>query len=191
MERYYGECLKLNCDFYSFPVTLCYKHYHVILQYVLTASDCINVFISMYHAIFVWCCLLGIVKFCEMASYHIIIHIAIHIMMTIKIYIISWVPPYHVTPSGEFRQHYPRDLLSNRRPHNQRFQDVPALINKSLRCLDHNPVPTMINPMCQAIIWTSARLLLIGTLGTTFGKICITIQQFSFMKMNLKMSSAK
>ena len=42
----------------------------------------------------------------------------------------------------------------------------------------------------QAIIWTSARILLTGPLGTNFSEILIGIQTFSFMKMHLKMSSA-
>ena len=43
----------------------------------------------------------------------------------------------------------------------------------------------------QAIIWTNAAILLIGPLGTNFSEILIGIQTFSFMKMHLKMSSAK
>ena len=43
----------------------------------------------------------------------------------------------------------------------------------------------------QAIIWTNAGILLIGTLGTNFTEILIGIQTFSFKKMHLKMSSAK
>ena len=43
----------------------------------------------------------------------------------------------------------------------------------------------------QAIIWTNAGILLIGTLGTNFIEILIGIQTFSFKKMHLKMSSAK
>ena len=43
----------------------------------------------------------------------------------------------------------------------------------------------------QAIIWTSAGILLIGPLGTNFSEILIGIQTFSFKKMRLKMSSAK
>ena len=43
----------------------------------------------------------------------------------------------------------------------------------------------------QAIIWTNAGILLIGTLGTNFSEILIGIQIFSFKKMHLKMSSAK
>ena len=44
---------------------------------------------------------------------------------------------------------------------------------------------------CQAIIWTNAELLLIGSLGTNFSEILIEIQILSFMKMNLIMSSGK
>ena len=37
----------------------------------------------------------------------------------------------------------------------------------------------------QAIIWTSARLLLIGPMETNFSEILIEIQTFSFKKMHL------
>ena len=43
----------------------------------------------------------------------------------------------------------------------------------------------------QAIIWTNAGILLIGTLGTNFSDISIKIYIFSFKKMHLKMSSGK
>ena len=43
----------------------------------------------------------------------------------------------------------------------------------------------------QAIIWTNARILLIGPLGTNFSEILIEILTFSFTKMSLKVSSAK
>ena len=43
----------------------------------------------------------------------------------------------------------------------------------------------------QAIIWTNAGILLIGTLGTNFSEILIEIRPFSFKKMHLKMSSGK
>ena len=43
----------------------------------------------------------------------------------------------------------------------------------------------------QAIIWTNAGILLIGTLGTNFSGIFIEIRIFSFKKMGLKVSSAK
>ena len=43
----------------------------------------------------------------------------------------------------------------------------------------------------QAIIWTSAGILLIGPLGTNFSEILIEILTFSFKKMRLKESSAK
>ena len=42
----------------------------------------------------------------------------------------------------------------------------------------------------QAIIWTNAGILLIGTLGTNFSEILREIHSFSFKKMHLKMSSA-
>ena len=43
----------------------------------------------------------------------------------------------------------------------------------------------------QAIIWTIAGILLIGSLGRNFGEILIGIQTFSFKKIHLKMSSVK
>ena len=43
----------------------------------------------------------------------------------------------------------------------------------------------------QAIIWTSAGIVLIGPLGTNFSENLIEILSFSFTKMRLKMSSAK
>ena len=43
----------------------------------------------------------------------------------------------------------------------------------------------------QAIIWTNAGLLSIGSLRTYFNENLIKIQQFSLMKMHVKMSSAK
>ena len=43
----------------------------------------------------------------------------------------------------------------------------------------------------QAIIWTNARMLLIGPLGTNFNEILIEIHTFPFNKMHLKMPSAK
>ena len=43
----------------------------------------------------------------------------------------------------------------------------------------------------QAIIWTNAGILLIRPLGTNFNEMWIEILAFSFMKMRLKVSSAK
>ena len=43
----------------------------------------------------------------------------------------------------------------------------------------------------QAIIWTSAGILLIGPLGTNFSEILIEVYTFPFKKMHLKMSSGK
>ena len=43
----------------------------------------------------------------------------------------------------------------------------------------------------QAIIWTSAGILLIGPLGTNFSEISLQIHTFSFKKMHLNMLSAK
>ena len=44
---------------------------------------------------------------------------------------------------------------------------------------------------CQAITWTNADLLSIGPLGTNFSEIQIEIENISFMKMHVKMSSSK
>ena len=41
----------------------------------------------------------------------------------------------------------------------------------------------------QAIIWTNARILLIGPLGTNFIEMLIEIHTFSFKKKHLKLSS--
>ena len=41
----------------------------------------------------------------------------------------------------------------------------------------------------QAIIWTNARILLIGSLGTNFSEVLIEIYSFSFRKIHYKMSS--
>ena len=43
----------------------------------------------------------------------------------------------------------------------------------------------------QAIIWTNAGILSIGSLGTKLSEISIAIHIFSFKKMHLKMSSGK
>ena len=43
----------------------------------------------------------------------------------------------------------------------------------------------------QAIIWTSAGILLIGTLGANFSELLSEIHAFSFQKIRLKTSSAK
>ena len=43
----------------------------------------------------------------------------------------------------------------------------------------------------QAIIWTSAGILLIGSLGTNVSEVLIGIKTFLFKKMQLKISSAK
>ena len=43
----------------------------------------------------------------------------------------------------------------------------------------------------QAIIWTSAGILLIGPQGTNFNEIFIKIHTFSLKKMHFKMPSAK
>ena len=43
----------------------------------------------------------------------------------------------------------------------------------------------------QAIIWTNAGILLIGSLGTNFSEISTKIRTFSFKKMHLKMLSGK
>ena len=43
----------------------------------------------------------------------------------------------------------------------------------------------------QAIVWTNARILLIGPIGANFSEILIEIHKFSVKKIHLKMSSGK
>ena len=59
--------------------------------------------------------------------------------------------------------------------------------NLTIIVSDNGLVPTM----WQDIIWTNGGILLIGPLGTNFSEILKGIQTFSYMKMHLKMSSAK
>ena len=66
---------------------------------------------------------------------------------------------------------------------------VVAFINSLRPCDAYMRQST--NCRRQAIICTSAGILLIGPLGTNFSKIQIGIQTFSFKKMRLKVSSAK
>ena len=58
---------------------------------------------------------------------------------------------------------------------------------------ENRPRSTLVQKMAchQAIIWTSAVLLSIGPLATHFSEILTKIQNFSFRKMHLKLSSAK
>ena len=51
--------------------------------------------------------------------------------------------------------------------------------------------PTMSPVWFQVITWTNADILSIGSLVTNFSETWIKIRNFSFMKMHLKMSSAK
>ena len=44
---------------------------------------------------------------------------------------------------------------------------------------------------CQTITWTNADVSSIGPWGTNFSEIQLKVQNFSFMKMHLKMLSAK
>ena len=59
----------------------------------------------------------------------------------------------------------------------QRVPELPRLFNSSIRR--------------QAITRTNAHLLSFGPLGTNFGELRIKIQNVSFKKMHLKMSSVK
>ena len=43
----------------------------------------------------------------------------------------------------------------------------------------------------QAIIWSNARILLTGYLGTNFGETLVDIHSFSLKKMHFKILSAK
>ena len=54
-----------------------------------------------------------------------------------------------------------------------------------IRALDH------CFAVCQATIWTSAGILLIGPLGTNFSEILIKINTFWLKKIHLKMTSVK
>ena len=62
-----------------------------------------------------------------------------------------------------------------------------SVIKPSLAWSDNGLVPGR----HQAIIWTNAGILLIGTLGTNFSEILSEINKFSLKKMHLKMSSGK
>ena len=69
--------------------------------------------------------------------------------------------------------------------------DIPAWRPQKLHyCIigSDNGLPPGRN---QAIIWTSAGILLIGPLGTNFSETVIDIQTFSLKKMRLKMSSTE
>ena len=61
-------------------------------------------------------------------------------------------------------------------------------VSKLTIIASHNGLPP---GRCQAIIWTNAGLLSVGTLRTYYSEILIKIQQFSLKKMHLKMLSAK
>ena len=68
---------------------------------------------------------------------------------------------------------------------NQHFYSLPTRFNLLLT------VFTDIFSGHFCITWTSAGLLSIESLGTNFSEILIDIQNFSSLKMRLKMSSAK
>ena len=57
----------------------------------------------------------------------------------------------------------------------------------TITCSDNGLLPGQ----HQAIIWTNAGILFIGSLGTNFSEIPIKIYIFSFKKMHLKMLSGK
>ena len=62
-----------------------------------------------------------------------------------------------------------------------------CVIRLTITCSDNGLSPGR----RQAIIWTSAGILLIGPLGTNFSENLFKILAFSFSKMRLKVSSAK
>ena len=64
---------------------------------------------------------------------------------------------------------------------------IYALVNRVSTGSDNGLSPFQ----CQAIFWTNAGLLSIGLIGTNFSEIVIKIQNFSFTKMHLKISSVK
>ena len=101
-------------------------------------------------------------------------------------------------------------------PFSARYNDVMAILNKMQWCDNACQQDTImltdwgrVTHICvgkltiigsdnglspgrrQAIIWTSAGILLIGPLWTNFSEIFIRMRIFSFKKMHLKMSSAK
>ena len=83
--------------------------------------------------------------------------------------------------------------------HNQKYQDKYLCLTHWGRvthiCVDKRTIIGSDNGLSpgrrQAIIWTNAWILLIGSLGTNCSEISIGIQIFSFKKMHLKMSPAK
>ena len=62
-----------------------------------------------------------------------------------------------------------------------------APVNLSIIGSDNGLVPDR----HQAIIWTNAGILLIGPSGINFSEIWMIIPKFSFMKMHMKVASAK
>ena len=64
---------------------------------------------------------------------------------------------------------------------------IYASFNMVIICSDNGLLPLW----HQAIIWTNAKILIIGPLGTNFSEILIGVQTFSFKKLHLKRSSAK
>ena len=64
---------------------------------------------------------------------------------------------------------------------------IYASVRKNIIGSDHGSSPDR----CQAIIWTNAWILLIGSEGTTFSEILIEIHIFSYKKMHLQMSPGK
>ena len=56
---------------------------------------------------------------------------------------------------------------------------------------EYMPYNGLLPSQCQVIIWSNARILLIGTVGTNFNEILIKSRIFSFKKMHLKMPSEK
>ena len=69
-----------------------------------------------------------------------------------------------------------------------RFKTLTLLVPWHATIVSNNG---LLSGQHQAIMWTNARILLIGPLGTNFSEISIRMNTLSFKKINLKMSFAK
>ena len=78
-------------------------------------------------------------------------------------------------------------FLYSLRPSDSYMITLYASVNWAIIGSDNGLLPTQ----RQAIIWTNAGILLIGTLGTNVSEILIAIHTFLFKKMRFKISSAK
>ena len=89
-----------------------------------------------------------------------------------------------------------RETLAFRQPHTRYARSFKTHSSRVTHiCVDKLTIIGLENGLSpgrrQAIIWTSAPILLIGPLWINFSEILIRMWIFSFKKMHLKMSSAK